>query len=62
MKEQKEEGKIFCIFNSTKVEINECIGKAFEIYLKDIMNDPKEVEKTKLQFKMVSKQVIDRDK
>lgn len=33
MKEQ--EGKIFCIFDSTKGEINECIAKAFEIYLKD---------------------------
>lgn len=35
MKEQEEEEKIFCIFDSTKGEINECIGKAFEIYLKD---------------------------
>lgn len=45
MKEQKEEGKIFCIFDSTKGEINECIGKAFEIYLKDLLNAPKKTEK-----------------
>lgn len=35
MKEQKEEGKIFYIFDSAKGTINECISKAFEIYLKD---------------------------
>ena len=43
MKEQKE--KIFCIFNSTKGEINECIGKAFEIYLKDQIKYQEKLEK-----------------
>lgn len=44
MKEQ-EECKIFCIFDSTKGEINECIGKAFEIYLKDKIKDQEKLEK-----------------
>lgn len=45
MKEQKEEGKVFCIFDFTKGEINECIGKAFEIYLKDLFNAAEKTEK-----------------
>lgn len=44
MKEQ-EECKIFCIFDSTKGEINECIGKAFEFYLKDKIKDQEKLEK-----------------
>ena len=45
MKEHEEEGKIFCIFGSTKGEINESIGKAFEIYLKDRIKDQEKLEK-----------------
>ena len=45
MKEQKQEGKIFCIFDSTKVEINECIDKAFEIFLKKQIKKKKKIEK-----------------
>lgn len=44
MKEQ-EEGKMFCVFDSTKGEINECIGKAFEIFLKDQINYQEKLEK-----------------
>lgn len=43
MKEQKE--KIFCIFDSTKGEINECIGKSFEIYLKEQIKYQEKLEK-----------------
>lgn len=45
MKEEKEDGKIICIFDSTKGEINESIGKAFEIYLKDRIKDQEKLEK-----------------
>ena len=45
MKEQKQEGKIFCIFDSTKVELNECTDKAFEIFLNDQINYQEKIEK-----------------
>ena len=45
MKEQKEEGKIFCIFDSTKGEIKEYICKAFETYLKDQIKYQEKLEK-----------------
>lgn len=45
MEEQNEEGKMFFIFDSTKGEINESIGKSFEIYLKDQIKYQEKLEK-----------------
>lgn len=47
MKEQKDKEKVYCIFNSKKENINEKMGKAFEIYLKECIKTKEELEKSK---------------
>lgn len=45
MKEQKDKEKVYCIFNSEKENINEKMGKAFEIYIKEWIETKEELEK-----------------
>ncbi len=40
----REEGKMYCIFNQEKETADEKIGKAFEIYLKGYVNTKEEIE------------------
>lgn len=50
MKEQKDKEKVYCIFNSQKENINEKMGKAFEIYIKEWIKTKKELEKNRLKY------------
>ena len=45
MEKQKDKEKVYCIFNQTKDNINERMGKAFEIYLKDYIVTKEKLEK-----------------
>lgn len=45
MKEQKDNEKIYCIFNQEKEDINTKMGKAFEIYLRECIKTKEELEK-----------------
>ena len=46
MEEQKGKEKVYCIFNS-KEDINEKIGKAFEIYINEHIKIKEELENNK---------------
>lgn len=50
MKEQKDKEKVYCIFNSEKENINEKMGKAFEIYLKEWIKTKEELEKEQSKY------------
>ena len=47
MKEQKDKEKVYCIFNSEKENINEKMGKAFEIYITDCITTKEDLEKNR---------------
>lgn len=50
MKEQKDKEKVYCIFNSEKENINEKMGKAFEIYIKEWIKTKEELEKNRQKY------------
>ena len=47
MEKQEGKEKVYCIFNKTKDNINERMGKAFEIYLKEYINMKEKFENNK---------------
>lgn len=44
----QEREKIYCIFNETKQKPNIQIGKAFEIYLRELIKTKENIEKNTL--------------
>lgn len=50
MKEQKDKEKVYCIFNSEKENINEKMGKTFEIYIKEWIKTKEELEKNRQKY------------
>ena len=45
MEDKKSKEQIYCIFNQTKENINKQIGKAFEIYLRELIKTKDNIEK-----------------